>query len=142
MFILTDPLFMWTNRYISSLLKKQLYFCTFLKCIMLHQATLAVSCDQIWSLHLLVRYMFALYCDISLKVLLPLRSEQLSVGNSHFLATSMTRIQQQISGHWHMILCFLTNCASVLHCAFTVLNKILTSVSLCCVVSSWEILFS
>lgn len=53
----------------------------------------------------------------------------------------MTRIQWQISGHWHMILCFLTNCASVLHCALTVLNKILTSMSLCCIVSSREILF-
>lgn len=105
---------------------------------MLYQAASAVSHDQIWSLDLLSRCMFVLYCDISLKVSLALRSEQLSVGNSLFLATSMTRIQQQISGQWHMILCLLTNCASVLHCAFTVLNKIL---SLCCIVSSWEILF-
>lgn len=54
---------------------------------MYHQVTLSVSCDQIWPLHLLMQCMFVLHCDISLKVSLPLRSKQLSVGNSYFIAT-------------------------------------------------------
>lgn len=99
---------------------------------MLHQLLCFIWSDMVFyhGFYFLVRHMSVLNCDISLKVSFALRNEQLYVGiwaneqiyvgNSHFLST---------------------NRVSVLHCAFTVLNKILTSVPFSWVIFSREILF-